>query len=53
MAKPDVLKLRPGGVVFILAGAGKHDKSLSIARLMSCVSPINSQEPLRHGGTWN
>ena len=43
MAKPDVPKLGPGQVVFILAGAGKGDKSLSIARLMDCLFAINSQ----------
>lgn len=43
VAKPDVPKPGPRGVVFILAGAGKGDKSLSIARLMDCLFAINSQ----------
>lgn len=42
MAKPDVPKLEPGGVVSILAGAEKGDKSLNIARLMDCLFAINS-----------
>lgn len=51
VAKPDVPKLEPGGVVSVLAGAGKGDNSLRIARLMGCFFAINNQWPLRVGGT--
>lgn len=43
MAQSDVPKPGPGGVVFILTGTGKADKSLSIARLMGGLFAINSQ----------
>lgn len=42
MAKPDVPRPEPGGVVSLLAGAGKGDKSLNIARLMGCLFAIRS-----------